>query len=75
MLEVLTRSLRTGENAITRERLLREPPDLLIQPAVGHIGTLEFNRSAEAIQAGYEATLGHAAAIASLLRTETSRQS
>ncbi len=66
MLEVLTRSLRTGENAITRERLLREPPDLLIQPAVGHIGTLEFHRSAEAIRAGYAAAMEQTAAIAAL---------
>ena len=66
MLEVLTRSLRTGENAITRERLLREPPDLLIQPAVGHIGTLEFYRSAEAIRAGYAAAMENATALEAL---------
>ncbi len=66
MLEVLTRSLRAGENAITRERLLREPPDVLIQPEVGHLGTLEFHRSAEAIRAGYTATLAQADALRAL---------
>jgi len=66
--EVVTRALRMGENAITRERLLREPPDLLIQPAVGHIGTLEFHRSAEAIRAGYEATMDKADALRALKR-------
>jgi len=61
-------ALRVGENAITRERLLREPPDLLIQPAVGHIGTLDFHRSAEAIRAGYEATMNKADALRALKR-------
>ena len=56
-LEILTQSFRIGENSITRERLLREPPDILIQPAVGHIGTLEFHRAASCIDAGYRATL------------------
>lgn len=66
LLEVVVRSLRAGENAITRERLLREPPDLLIQPAVGHIGTLEFHRSAAAIESGYAAAMAHAEALAAL---------
>ncbi len=60
LLEVLVRSLRTGENSITRERLLREPPDLLLQPAVGHIGTLDFHRADFAIRSGYAATMQHA---------------
>lgn len=67
LIDVVIRSLRAGENAITRERLLREPPDVLIQPAVGHIGTLEFHRSAAAIEAGYTATLARADALRALL--------
>ena len=57
--EVLTQSLRIGENQITRSRLALEPPDLLVQPAVGHILTLELHRAREAVAAG-EAAMEHA---------------
>ena len=50
--DVLTRSFRLAENQITRNTLATHPPDILIQPAVGDIMTLEFHRSAEAIAAG-----------------------
>ena len=53
--DVITRSTRIGENQITRHSLLQEQPDILIQPAVGHIGTLEFFRGTEGIDAGYKA--------------------
>jgi len=62
-LEILTRSFRIGENSITRERLLRESPDILIQPPVGHIGTLEFHHATACIEAGYHVTLRHRDAI------------
>jgi NTE family protein len=50
--EVLTQTLRLVENQITRVRLVLEPPDLLVQPAVGHIQTLDFQRAREAVAAG-----------------------
>jgi NTE family protein len=50
--DVLTRSVRIAENQITRSRLQLHPPALLIQPKVGTIDTLEFHRSAQAIEAG-----------------------
>lgn len=53
--EVLTQSLRLIENQITRSRLALEPPDLLVQPAVGHILTLDLHRAREAVAAGEEA--------------------
>jgi len=53
--DVLTRSFRLIENQITRRELVLNPPDILIQPAVGDIMTLEFHRSAEAISAGISA--------------------
>jgi predicted acylesterase/phospholipase RssA len=40
------------ENEITRNTLKLNPPDILIQPAVGNIMTLEFYRGPEAIEAG-----------------------
>jgi NTE family protein len=50
--EVLTQTFRLVENQMTRARLVQEPPDLLVQPAVGHIQTLEFQRAREAVAAG-----------------------
>ena len=44
------------EAQITTARLKTDPPDLLIQPDLGHIRFLEFNRAEEAIFAGYEET-------------------
>jgi predicted acylesterase/phospholipase RssA len=52
---VLTRSFRLGENEITRDTIKLNPPEILIQPAVGNIMTLEFYRGKEAIEAGREA--------------------
>jgi len=53
--DVLTRSFRLAENQITRRELERNPPDVLIQPEVGDIMTLEFHRGPEAIAAGRRA--------------------
>jgi NTE family protein len=50
--DVLTKALRIFENQILRNRLRLEPPDLLLQPAVGDILTLDFQKSADAIAAG-----------------------
>ena len=55
--EVLTRSVLIMEAQIARSRRLVEPPDLLVEPQVGNIGTLEFQRAEESIAAGYAATM------------------
>lgn len=55
MVDVLVRSVRIAEAQIARSRRMAEPPDLLVEPKVGGIGTLEFQRAGEAIAAGYEA--------------------
>ena len=57
MVEVLVRSVRIAEAQIARSRRQAEPPDLLIEPAVGDIGTLDFQRAPEAIAAGHAAAL------------------
>ncbi|MCL1921842.1 MAG: patatin-like phospholipase family protein [Kiritimatiellaeota bacterium] len=66
LMEVMIRSFRVVENTITRERLLREPPDILIQPRVAAIGTLEFHKGPEAIRAGCRAAREQENAIRSL---------
>jgi len=51
--EVLLSSVTIMETQITNTRLKTDPPDLLIQPDLGHIKLLEFNRADEAIAEGY----------------------
>lgn len=70
MLDVLIRTVRLAENAITRERLLREPPDVLIQPKVGHIGTLDFFRGQVTVAAGYAAVMEQAEALQALMASK-----
>lgn len=57
LMDVLLWTFRAVENSITRERLLREPPDVLIQPQVGCLGTLEFHNASQAITLGYDAVM------------------
>jgi len=51
--DVLVSSINIMETQITATRLETDPPDLLIQPNLGHIKFLEFNRAREAILEGY----------------------
>lgn len=54
--EILMQTMRIAENQMTKARLVSDPPDILIQPAVGSISTLDFTRARQCIKAGYEAT-------------------
>lgn len=55
--EVLQESIHIMEARITETRLRLDPPDLLIQPNLGYIKLMEFNRAQEAIDAGYKETM------------------
>jgi len=55
--DVLGNSIRIVEQQITRTRLKLEPPDILIQPAVQDISTMEFHKAPEAVDAGYAAAM------------------
>ena len=48
-------SVKIMQDAITRQRLLAEPPDILVKPKLAHIGLMEFNRAAESIEEGKRA--------------------
>ena len=52
--EVLEGSINIMEVQITAARLKTAPPDLLIQPNLGHIRFPEFHRAREAIAEGYQ---------------------
>lgn len=54
--EVLLSSVNIIETQITNTKLRIYPPDLLIQPKLGYIRLLEFNRAEEIINIGYEET-------------------
>lgn len=47
------------QDRISRARMAGDPPDLSLQPKLGHIGLAEFHRADEAIRLGYEATMAH----------------
>ena len=57
MVDVLVRSVRISEAQIALARRQAEPPDVLVEPKVGGIGSLEFQRAKEAIAAGYAAAM------------------
>ena len=66
LFDMLTRTFRMGENAIERERLLRDRPDVLLQPAVGQVATLDFRDADAAMRLGYEEAMARRDEIAAL---------
>lgn len=61
VLGVMTEAFNIIQDRLTRTRLAGDPPDLSLQPKIGHIGLSEFHRADEAIRIGYETTMIHAA--------------
>ena len=55
--EALVGSIDIMQTRIMRSRLVGEPPDVLVNPVLGRIGILEFDRAAEIIELGHRATL------------------
>lgn len=53
--DVLATSVKIMQDAITRQRLLADPPDILVKPKLAHIGLMEFNRAEETIEEGKRA--------------------
>jgi NTE family protein len=54
---VMVEAFNIIQDRISRARLAGDPPDLSLQPKLGHIGLSEFHRADEAIRAGYESTI------------------
>ncbi|MDB4581747.1 patatin-like phospholipase family protein [Draconibacterium sp.] len=54
MFYIADQSFNTMQNAIARERMADNPPDHLIAVPRNKCGTLEFDRSAEMIEYGYQ---------------------
>ena len=58
---VMVEAFNIIQDRISRARLAGDPPDLSLQPKLGHIGLTEFHRADEAIRIGYETTMAHIA--------------
>ena len=52
LFDVLATSVNIMQDKINQQRLLENPPDLVIRPKLSGIGLMEFNRAAEAIDEG-----------------------
>ena len=59
-------ALKITQDRITRARL-SDPPDVTIRPDLGHIGLLEFDRAAEAIETGERAAADAIAELQAIL--------
>jgi NTE family protein len=55
LFDVMATSVKIMQDAITCQRLLTDPPDVLVKPKLAHIGLMEFNRADEAIEEGKRA--------------------
>ncbi|MFD2632721.1 patatin-like phospholipase RssA [Idiomarina piscisalsi] len=56
MFSVMASSIDIMQERITKARMAGDPPDVLVQPKLGHIGIMEFYRGQEAIDIGYDTT-------------------
>ena len=52
MFDAIAAAVNITQDRITRSRMAGDPPDIMLQPRLAHIGLLEFFRAAEAIEAG-----------------------
>lgn len=67
MIEVMAKSIYIMQDRITRQRLLVDPPDVLISPRLFSIGLLEFNKANETIKEGWVSTKNIIPSILSLI--------
>jgi NTE family protein len=56
LFDVIAGSVDIMQDRITRSRMAGEPPDIHITPRLSHVGLMEFDRAAESIREGREAT-------------------
>ena len=54
LFDAIAGSINIAQDRITRSRLAGDPPDIMLNPKLSHIGLLEFYRAKEAIQEGRE---------------------
>lgn len=54
IMNVLERTLSVSQQVLTQSRLREFPPDVLIEPPVSHVGTLDFHRGESIISVGFD---------------------
>lgn len=54
---VMVEAFNIIQDRISRARLAGDPPDLALQPKIGHMGLTEFHKADEAIRLGYDETM------------------
>ncbi|WP_265518502.1 patatin family protein [Nitratireductor luteus] len=64
---VMVEAFNIIQDRISRARLAGDPPDISLQPKLGHIGLTEFYRADEAIKLGYDSAKAQLAEIDRLL--------
>lgn len=52
LFEAIAGSIDIMQDGITRNRLAEDAPDVLIEPRLGHMGLMEFDRAVEAVEEG-----------------------
>lgn len=57
ILDVMMTSINIMESSITENRLITDPPDLLLTPRLGGIRFLDFHKAQEAMDAGYRSAM------------------
>lgn len=67
--DVLIASINIVQDRIIRSRLAGEPPDILLTPHLAHIRLMEFDRAAEAIEAGRASVARNSDALLHLVET------
>lgn len=66
---VMVEAFNIIQDRISRARMAGDPPDISLQPKLGHIGLTEFYRADEAIRVGYETTKSQIPELERLLET------
>jgi len=53
--DILASAINIMQDRITRSRMAIDPPDILIEPHLSHVGWIEYYRASDCIQEGYDA--------------------
>jgi len=68
LLDVVAAAVNIMQERITRSRMAGDPPDVLLEPRLGHLGLLEFDRAEEAIEEGHHCAAQASGSLTELLR-------
>lgn len=67
MMEVVATAINIMQDRITKSRMAGDPPDIILNPDLTHLGLMEFYRGAEAIEEGRAVVKRNARTIQTLI--------